>query len=80
MSKEEVSRLVDDVMSNPAMLAEAMQLASREDMESFITAKGYDLTKDEMGDVWEMASKVMAGHAQPMSETQKLIKEVKDKA
>jgi len=80
MSKEEVSRLVDDVMSNPAMLAEAMQLASREDMESFITAKGYDLTKDEMGDVWEMASKVMAGHAQPMSETQKLIEEVKDKA
>ncbi len=61
MSQEEVARLVNDVMSKPDMQAEAMNIADQAGMEAFITAKGYDLTKDEMGEVWEMAAKVMAG-------------------
>jgi len=60
MSQDEVTRLVNDVMSNPDMAAEAMTIADKDAMEAYITEKGYDLTKDEMGEVWTMASKVMA--------------------
>ncbi|QJB55547.1 Nif11 family protein [Pseudodesulfovibrio sp. zrk46] len=79
MSKEELSRLVSDVMSNPAMIAEAMSITDQAAMEAYITSKGYDLTKDEMLEVWAMAAKVMAGHAQPMEATEALIDEAKGK-
>ena len=68
MSQDEVSRLVNDVMSKPDMLTEAMAIKDQEAMEAFIVSKGYDLTKDEMVDVWAMAAKVMGGRAAPLSE------------
>lgn len=61
MSQDEVSRLVNNVMSKPDLLTEAMSIKDQQGMEAFITAKGYDLTKSEMADVWTMAAKVMAG-------------------
>lgn len=78
MSRDEVSRLVNDVMSDPAMLAEAMNIQDQPAMEAYITSKGYDLTSDEMVEVWTMAAKVMAGHAESMAETEERINSVKD--
>ncbi|BDQ33837.1 hypothetical protein [Pseudodesulfovibrio portus] len=79
MSQEEVSRLVNDVMSKPDMLAEAMTIRDQAGMEAYITAKGYDLTKAEMADVWAMAAKVMAGRAEPMDAAEERINTVKSK-
>ena len=79
MSQEEVSRLVNDVMSKPDMLAEATTIQNQAGMETYITAKGYDLTKAEAADVWAMAAKVMAGHAEPMDLTEERINTVKSK-
>lgn len=67
MSSDELSRLITDVMSNPAMVAEAMAITEQPAMEAYITSKGYDLTKEEMNEVWAMASNVMVGHMQPMT-------------
>jgi|GEM_PF-1674848 len=77
MSQEEVSRLVNDVMSRPDMLAEAMAIRDQAGMKTYITAKGYDLTRAEMADVWAMAAKVMAGRAEPMDATKERINTVK---
>ncbi len=79
MSQEEVSRLINDVMADQAMLAEAMTIKDQAGMEAFITARGYDLTRDEMAEVWAMAAKIMAGHAEPMSATEERINTVKSK-
>lgn len=68
MSRDELSRLVGDVMANPGMMEVAMTIKDRTAMESYISAQGYDLTKAEMLELWSMTSKVMAGHAQPMAE------------
>lgn len=73
MSRDELSRLVGDVTSNPTMAAEAMTLTDQKSMEQYITRKGYDLTKEEMVEVWAMTAKVMAGHAQPMAEAEARI-------
>lgn len=78
MSRDEVSRLVGDVMSNPAMTEEAANIRDQAAMEAYITRKGYDLTKDEMLEVWAMTAKVMAGHTQPMSEAEARIARAKD--
>lgn len=77
MSRKEVDRLVGDVMGNPMMMAEAMIIKDQAGMEKFIKAKGYDLDQDEMGEVWEMASKVMSGHGKSMAETEALIGKAK---
>ncbi|MBG0790690.1 MAG: Nif11 family protein [Desulfovibrionaceae bacterium] len=61
MSREEVSRLVNDVMSDQAMLAEAMTLTDQASLESFVAARGYDLTEQELAEVWAMAAEVLAG-------------------
>ncbi len=68
MSRDELSRLVGDVMANPGMMEVAMTINHKSAMESYISAQGYDLTKDELLEVWIMTAKVMAGHAQPMTE------------
>lgn len=73
MSRDEISRLVADVMNNPAMAAEAMTISDQAAMEDYITRKGYDLTKEEMVEVWAMTAKVMAGHSQPMAEAEARI-------
>lgn len=80
MSRDEVSRLVGDVMGNPAMMTEAMSITDQTAMEQYITSKGYELTKEEMIEVWSMAAKVMAGHAQPMSEADARIARAKGAA
>lgn len=61
MSKVEVDRLVGDVMGNPLMLAEAMTIKDQDGMKDYIKKKGYDLTEEEMVEVWNMASKAMSG-------------------
>lgn len=63
MSKQEKDRLINDVMSKPLMMAEAMMIKDLAGMEAFITKKGYDLTKDEMTEVWQMANKAMSSGA-----------------
>lgn len=73
MSREELSRLVGDAMGDPAMLAEAMTIKDQAAMEDYISSKGYELTRDEMVEVWSMTAKVMAGHSQPMSEAEARI-------
>lgn len=77
MSRDEVSRLVGDVMSDPSMIAEASSIQDQQAMESYISSKGYELTKDEMLEVWTMTAKVMAGHSAPMADVQASINEVK---
>ncbi len=73
MSRDELSRLVGDVMSNPTMVSEAMSIKDQAAMEEYISSKGYELTKDEMIEVWSMTAKVIAGHAQPMKEAEARI-------
>lgn len=73
MSRDELSRLVGDVMGNPTMLSEAMDIKNQAALEKFINNKGYKLTKDEMLEVWSMASKVMAGHTHPIEEAEARI-------
>ena len=80
MSSDELSRLVNDVMSNPAMVAEAMTITDQPAMESYITGKGYDLTPAEMDEVWAMTAKVLAGHGHPMGMTEQLIQSAKGAA
>ncbi len=77
MSKDELSRLVNDVMSNPAMLSEAMTLTDQASMETYINSKGYGLSRDEMLEVWTMAAKVLAGHTMAMAEANRRIETVK---
>lgn len=77
MSREELSRLVGDVMTNPSMIEEAMTIKDQPAMEEYIVNKGYDLTRDEMHEVWNMTAKVMAGHAQPMAEARARIDRAK---
>lgn len=77
MSRDELSRLVGDVMSNPAMIAEAANIQDQAAMEAYITSKGYELTKDEMLEVWSMTAKVMAGRTQPMAEAEARIAQAK---
>ncbi len=67
MSSDELSRLINDVMSNPAMVAEAATITEQPAMEAYIRGKGYDLTQEEMNEVWAMASNVMVGNIQPMT-------------
>jgi len=80
MSRDELNRLVGDVMGNPALVQEAMTIQDQATMESYISSKGYDLTKDEMFEVWSMTAKVMAGHSMPMADVQANIKVVKAEA
>ena len=77
MSSDELSRLVNDVMTDPAMVAEAMTIKDQAAMEAYITDKGYGLTRQEMVEVWEMTAKVMAGHSLPMGTTEELIRSAK---
>ncbi len=80
MSKDELSRLVGDVMSNPTMIQEAMGLKDQTAMEGYISSKGYDLTKDEILEVWTMAAKVLAGHTMSMNSVRDSIEKVKSEA
>ena len=77
MSRDELSRLVGDVMRNPSMIQEAMTIKDQAAMEGYIMKNGYDLTKNEMIEVWNMTAKVMAGHAQPMATAQTRISRAK---
>ncbi|BCS88514.1 Nif11-like leader peptide family natural product precursor [Pseudodesulfovibrio sediminis] len=61
MSQDEITRLVNDVMSDPTMAAEAMSIGDQAAMEAYITSKGYDLTEEEMTQVWAMATQFMTG-------------------
>lgn len=78
MSRDEISRLVGDVMSDPALIQEAMTIQDQHGLEQYISDRGYDLTKNEIVEVWAMTAKVMAGHSMPMSETQARINAVKN--
>lgn len=80
MSREEVSRLVGDVISDPALLQEAATIQDQAAMERYITAKGYELTREEMVEVWSMTAKVMAGHSAPMADVQASLNTVRTKA
>jgi len=80
MSRDELSRLVGDVMGNSTMIQEAMTIQDQATMEGYITSKGYDLTKDEMLEVWSMTAKVMAGHSMPMTDVQSNIRVIKSEA
>lgn len=62
-----MNRLMSDVMGNPMMMAEAMTIKDQAAMETFIEKKGYDLTKQELGEVWAMASKFMSGQGKGLS-------------
>lgn len=77
MSRDELSRLVGDVIADPSMIAEAMTIKDQAAMEDYISSRGYELTKDEMIEVWSMTAKVMAGHSQPMSVAQQRINSAK---
>lgn len=77
MSSDELSRLVNDVMSDPAMIAEAMVITNQSAMETYIAEKGYDLTQAELDEVWAMTAKVLAGHSHPMGTTEQLIRTAK---
>ena len=68
MSQEEVNRLVSDVTTKPLMLAEAMMIKDLAGMKAFIAKKGYDLTNEEMAEVWRTASRMMGGGGQAASE------------
>lgn len=78
MSRDEISRLVGDIMSDPAMIKEAATIENQTAMERYIASKGYDLTKDEMLEVWSMTAKVMAGHSAPMADVRASINAVKN--
>jgi len=78
MSKNELSRLVGDAMSNSTMIAEAMTIQDQQGMEEYITSKGYALTEEEMLEVWSMTAKVMTGHDEPMSAAEARIRMVKN--
>ena len=80
MSRDELSRLVNDVMGNPTMIQEAMTIQNQAAMEDYITSKGYALTKDEMLEVWTMTKKVMAEHSMPITDTQTTIDTDKSEA
>ncbi|CCH48913.1 hypothetical protein [Pseudodesulfovibrio piezophilus] len=56
MSKEELSRLVGDVLDDPAMLAEAMKITDQTTLEHYITSRGYDLTTGEISEAWTMST------------------------
>jgi len=77
MSRDEVSRLVGDAMSDPNMITEAMNIKDQAAMESYISSKGYELTRDEVLEVWSVTAKVMAGHTQPMAEAEARIAQAK---
>ena len=77
MSSDELSRLVNDVMTDPSMVAEAMAITDQPAMEAYITDKGYGLTPEEMDEVWAMTAKVLAGHGHPMGTTEQLIRSAK---
>ena len=55
MSQDELTRLVNDVMSNPAMVSEASDVKDQASMAEFISSKGYILTTEEIDQVWTMA-------------------------
>jgi len=67
MSRDEISRLMGDTLSNPDMIREAMTIKDRSALESYIRDRGYDLSSEEMNEVWELASKVLGGSAEPSS-------------
>ncbi|WP_319583184.1 hypothetical protein [uncultured Pseudodesulfovibrio sp.] len=61
MSRDELSRLMGDAMSNPDLIQEAMTLKDRPALESFVRGRGYALAPDEMDEIWELACKVLSG-------------------
>jgi len=77
MSRDELSRMVGDVMDCPTMIREAAAIRDRETMETYIESKGYDLTRDEILEVWSMTAKVMAGHSEPMDTARSRIEEAR---
>jgi hypothetical protein len=65
MSKDELSRLMGDAMSDPGLIREALTLPDRPALESFVRGRGYSLTPDEMDEVWELATKFLSGEDTP---------------
>ncbi|OIQ49433.1 hypothetical protein BerOc1_01358 [Pseudodesulfovibrio hydrargyri] len=61
MSRDELSRLMGDALSDPDLIREAMTLKDRPALESFVRGRGYALTPGEMDEVWELARKVLGG-------------------
>lgn len=59
MSEDEVTRLVNDVMSNPALVNEAKEVKDQAGMAEFVSSKGYSLTEDELKQLWTMAINYM---------------------
>ncbi|NDV20446.1 Nif11 family protein [Pseudodesulfovibrio sp. JC047] len=59
MSEDEVTRLVNDVMSNPTLVDEAKGIKDQAGMAEFVAAKGYSLTDDELSQLWTMAVNYM---------------------
>jgi len=78
MSREELSRLVQDTISNQDLIQEAMTIKSKQGMEAFVKAKGYSLTSDEVMEIWELTAKVLSGRAEPMSAARWRIDTVRD--
>ncbi|WP_272701696.1 hypothetical protein [Desulfovibrio sp. Fe33] len=67
MSRDELSRLMGDTLSNPDMIREAMAIKDRPALESYIQDRGYDLSREELDEIWELASKVLNGSGEPAS-------------
>ncbi len=78
MSREELTRLVEDTISNQDLIQECMTIKDKNGMEAFVKTKGYSLTKAEVMEIWELAAKVLSGRTEPLSAARWRIDTVKD--
>lgn len=58
MSRNELSRLIGDALADQEMIREAMTFRDRTALESYVRARGYELTSGEVDEVWDLASRV----------------------
>jgi len=52
-----------DALADPELIRAAMTIKDRPTLESLVRSRGYALTREEMDEVWELASKVLGGEA-----------------
>lgn len=67
MSRDELSRLVGDALADPDMIRDAMAIKDLSTMEAYVSGRGYELTPEELAEIWDMTSRVLSGEAEPMS-------------
>jgi len=58
MSRNELSRLIGDALADQEMIREAMTFRDRTALETYVRARGYELTPGEVDEVWDLASRV----------------------